>query len=287
MELLQIEKMKPLRTAASRFVRKTIRRVCAKRITPYEVENGLEQLGVSPGGLVLVHSSFSSLGYVPGGPGAFIDQLRSVIGPSGTIVFPTHSWKQMNAGSRRFDVLHTPSCVGLLAETFRRMGGVSRSMHPTHSVAAVGPDQRWLVEGHLTAGTPCGSGSPYEKLCQSGGQVLFLGATLKSNTIFHTAEALANVDYLMQKEPARFEIVREDGSVNVATVDMHAQGIGRCFDSLADGLEADGILRYGSVGQAKALLLDAGALLDWTVSRLKQDSHLLLSLKGGDYIQHA
>ena len=55
-------------------------------------------------------------------------------------MLPTHTWKQINDEYNVFDVLHEPSCVGILTNIFRQRPGVIRSWHPTHSVAAYGKD---------------------------------------------------------------------------------------------------------------------------------------------------
>src|SRR5262249_17025747 len=148
----------------------------------------LRALGIRPGGLLLVHSSLSSLGFVPGGVETVVRALIEVVGLRGTLVLPAHSWDEMEAGGRTFDVLRTETCVGAIPEAFRRRPGVVRSMHPTHSVAATGPLAAWLIADHESCATPCGPGSPYAKFLDRDGQILFLGTTLNSNTAFHTIE---------------------------------------------------------------------------------------------------
>ena len=51
----------------------------------------LYALGVQPGMIVLVHSSLSQIGYVPGGPVSVIQALQEALTPAGTLVMPTHS----------------------------------------------------------------------------------------------------------------------------------------------------------------------------------------------------
>src|SRR4029078_7739547 len=123
-----------------------------------------------------------------GGAGAVISALRAAIGPDGTLVLPTHSWERAGHGDFTFDLMTTPSCVGAISEVFRRLPGIVRSLHPTHSVAAIGPRARALIDGHERALTPCGEGTPYARLIEAGGQILFLGATLDQNTAYHTLE---------------------------------------------------------------------------------------------------
>ena len=164
-------------------------------------------LGIRKGGTLLVHSSMSALGYVHGGPSTVLAWLTELVGPEGTLVLPSHTWSMANAGGRTFDVRETPSCVGVLSDTFWRQPGSVRSLHPSHSVAACGIAADELTRDHIQASTPCGSGTPYARLLAAGGQVLLLGVGLKSHTAFHTVEALADVKYLMDPQPKSFTII--------------------------------------------------------------------------------
>ena len=96
-------------------------------------------LGVRPGGVLLVHSSLKALGPAAGGPAAVIEALREALGPGGTLLMPALSYATVTRVNPVFDQKATPSCVGVIPETFRRMAGVRRSLHPTHSVCACGP----------------------------------------------------------------------------------------------------------------------------------------------------
>ena len=174
-----------------RSVKAMVRFVSTGWSTGSRIESDLKNLGVRPGGAVLVHSSLSSLGDVRGGAASVIKARLAVLGPGGTLVMPAHTWECTEQGLRNFDSRKTPSCVGLIAERFRKMPRLRRSLHPTHSVAAIGPPASILTDGHETCSTPCGVGTPYEKLLNMGGQVLFLGVNLDSNTTFHAIEAIA------------------------------------------------------------------------------------------------
>ena len=99
-----------------------------------------------------------------------------------------------------FDVINSSCWTGKIPETFRKRNAAIRSLHPTHSVSAIGIRAKYFTEGHETSITPCGLNSPYHKLALSNGYVLMLGVNLECCTLFHTAEELAGVDYVNQKD---------------------------------------------------------------------------------------
>ena len=92
-------------------------------LTRHTIVKTLRDLELSTGDIVCVHSSFSSLGYVEGGPGTFIEALEEVVGASGTIMMPafsmTGSMLSYLESGEVFDVSKTPSKVGVVTETFR------------------------------------------------------------------------------------------------------------------------------------------------------------------------
>jgi aminoglycoside 3-N-acetyltransferase len=215
----------------------------------------LQRLGVRRGGVLLVHSSLSSLGFVPGGPAAVIAALRDALGPEGTLMMPAHTWEWMNRGLRVFDARSTPGCVGVIAEVFRRMGGVLRSLHPTHSVSAAGPRAAEMIEGHETAETPCGAGTPYARLLEADGQILLLGATLDSNTAFHCMEALCGYPDLLRAEHEEFEIIDLDGTSRRLRVSQQREGIARRYRAMREPLVQAGAAVAGHAGGAELFLM--------------------------------
>ena len=57
--------------------------------TKDDIVEDLRNSGVNKGDHLAVALSFKSIGYVEGGPDAFIDALIEAIGPNGTIMMPT------------------------------------------------------------------------------------------------------------------------------------------------------------------------------------------------------
>jgi aminoglycoside 3-N-acetyltransferase len=259
-----------------RIGKRVLRPVTKVWVTRQRLAEDLRRLGIHHGGIVLVHSSLSSLGYVRGGAKAVIWALLDVLGPEGTLVLPTHSFRQMNAGCRTFDARQTGSCVGALTETFRKMPGVHRSLHPTHSVAAFGPHAVALTEGHERSSTPCGDGTPYARLLERDGQILLLGVGLRNLTVFHTVEALADVPYLLKREPETFALVDASGHRESVSFWRHEPGVSRRFPDTEDFLAAEGVLKHGRVGSAPSMLVSGRRFCDSMMTKLQQDPTFLL-----------
>lgn len=177
-----------------------------------QIAEDLLHLGVRPGGLLLVHSSYKSLGTVPGGIQTVIEGLLDALGAEGTLLMPALSWENVTRERPVFNVRTTPSCVGAIPEYFRQLDGTLRSMHPTHSVSGQGPLCETLFEGHGLDSTPCGPHSPFAKLKDYGGQVLMLGCGLFHNTSVHAIEEAAGAPYLFEAEPVEYTLIGYDGA---------------------------------------------------------------------------
>ncbi len=243
-------------------------------ITKSTIVDGLRSLGIHPGDKVLVHSSLSSFGYVLGGAKTVVESLLQTVGPEGTVLVPTLTGTRKDSPENPpyFDVRNTPCWTGIISETLRKWPGAVRSLGPTHSVAAFGPDARWLLEGHENCHTPCGEGSPYVKLAQSGGKLVFFGVNLNSNTTLHSAEELAGVPYHLQSRPTRCQIVDESGKTIIRECFLHNWGYyPRRFWDMENIFLEKGFLKIGVIGRAKTMVVESGPMLDFTVTLLKMD----------------
>lgn len=158
------------------------------------MRNELLVLGVRPGDVLVVHTAFSKLPPIDGGPRALIDGLLGTIGAEGTLVMPAMS----DDDEVPFDARTTPCHgMGVTADTFWRMPGVLRSDNP-HSFAAFGPHAAEITKPH-PLDVPHGLDSPIGRVFELRGQVLLLGVGHDANTIIHLAENLAAVRYRRAK----------------------------------------------------------------------------------------
>ena len=162
-----------------------------KVIEKEDIKFSLELMNIQKGDVIIVHSSLSSIGYVSGGADTVIDALLEVVGDEGTIVMST-----LTGWFDHFDVCATPSAVGKISEVFRKRQNAHRSLHPVHSVAAIGKHAQYITEGHDKCETGCGSGTPYYKIKELKGKIMLLGVDMDRNTIMHCLEEEINARYL-------------------------------------------------------------------------------------------
>jgi len=141
--------------------------------TKQDLLNSLSVIGVNSTGTLKVHISYRAIGEVEGRGDTVLDALAEYM-KDGLLVLPSHTWAHTRENNPIMDVLYTPSCVGVLTEIFRKREGVLRSLHPTHSVAALGKGAAEFVAGEEKIGTPGGEGGAYHKLWQQDAQILLL-----------------------------------------------------------------------------------------------------------------
>ena len=157
-------------------------------MTRETLSRGFLAAGVRRGGVLLVHSSLSSFGRVDGGADTVIDALLDALGPDGTLCVPTLSYLFVDADRPNFDVSLTPTNLGAIPEAARKRPGALRSLHPTHSVTALGPAAAKITADHWRDTSPVGPHSPFAALPALGGQVAFLGCGARCNTSIHGVE---------------------------------------------------------------------------------------------------
>lgn len=231
---------------------------------PAELGGLLRRLGVAPGDVVMVHSSFSSFEGFQGSVADVIRILQDTVTPEAALLMPTLPFSGSALEYARaepvLDVGRTPSRMGIMTEIFRRLPGVCRSVHPTHPVAGWGTKAAALLESHQSAATPCGAGSPFGKLVEADGKILLLGVDVRSMTFFHYLEE--ELESRMPFTPFTRERVTlsvRDAGGQTSPVSM------RLYDPVVSGqrdvrlmvpdLKATGLWREGRVGRLQAVLL--------------------------------
>jgi aminoglycoside N3'-acetyltransferase len=230
----------------------------------------LRALGVEPGGVLAVHTAFSKVGPVEGGPAGLIEALLASLGPAGTLVMPSMA----DDDDHPFEPAATACAgMGVVADTFWRRAGVLRSDSP-HAFAASGPRAAEIMRPH-PPDVPHGADSPIGRVHDLDGQVLLLGVGHDADTTIHLAENLAGVRYGQNKHVT---LLRDGQAVrcDYREVDHCCQNFARM-----DGwLEAEGRQRRGPVAHAEARLARARDIVWAALRRLREEETVFLHLRG-------
>ena len=232
-----------------------------------EVADQLRRLGVTEGGVLLVHTSYRAVRPVEGGPLGLIEALRAAVGAGGTLVVPC--WT--GSDDTPFDPGATPASrdLGVVPELFRQIPGVVRSDHP-FAFAALGPLASTVVAGPLPL-PPHASGSPVGRVYDLDGQVLLLGVGHDADTTLHLAELMAGVPYGVPREITVLERGRPV-RLNYGENDHCCQRF-----ALADEwLRSEGLQAEGRVGHAHARLVRSRDLVRVAMERLAADPLVFL-----------
>jgi aminoglycoside 3-N-acetyltransferase len=252
----------------------------------------LQQLGLKPGTIVMMHASVRSVGPVYGGPDEIHLALEDAVRPGGTVmmlagcadgyddvgrgIYTSEQERKILEHQPAFDphVMRATREIGTLAEFFRSYPGTICSENAPGRMSARGARAAWI-----TSDQPwnygLGRGSPLDKLCDAGGKVLLLGSDHDEVTLLHYAEHVAEFG---GKRIARYQVpVLRDGKrvwtpceeFDTADRGVHPNWPDRFFATIVD----DFIERYngtehcatGKVGYSDTVLLDAAALVSHAI----------------------
>ena len=231
-----------------------------------EVIAQLQALGVTPGAVLLVHTSFRAVRPIEGGPEGLIRALQEAVGDTGTLVMPA-----MTSGTEPFDPRRTPvDGMGITADLFWRQDGAMRSPHPGASFAARGPDAEHICAPHPLS-PPHGPDSPVGRVHELDGSVLLLGVTHSENTTLHLAEAIASVPYSVS-HPC---VVVVDGAQQTIMI-PETDHCCRRFTLADEWLDAAGLQRHGRVGAAHARLTRSRDIVALATAELARDPLIFL-----------
>lgn len=234
-----------------------------------DIARDLQRMGIRANDTLLVHSSFSSFGKMTQGANDFIDELKAFLW-KGTLLLPAFSFGFVTEKNPCFDIRKTQSCVGYLAEVFRRRTDVVRSMHPTHSVCATGVRAIEITSEHHKDSTPCGENSPFHLLPHYGGKILMIGCGLRPNTSMHAIEETSRPSYLFGGT-LNYTIVDDRGRAQDRTYTVHGfEGWAQRYDRVMRVVRRGGITRSKLLG-AECYLIDAQCLWADVKDRISSD----------------
>ena len=234
----------------------------------------LHNMGLLPTDTVMVHSSMKAIGDVEGWADAVLDALSEYFA-DGLLMLPTLSWNLAWEKDPVFDVRETPSLVGILPQLFRQRPNVVRSLHPTHSVAALGKDAKWATaEDHLDD-LPCGVRSAWHKLKERKGYILMVGCTLTSCTFIHGVEAWCDIPDRLER-PVDYTLVDAEGNCHKVSSRPHKGSPSEQYWRAEKALREAGALRDGKLGDAAVMVIHAEKCCE-IVSKMLEEEPMLFN----------
>ena len=234
----------------------------------------LVELGLKPGERFLVHSSLRMLGWIDGGADTVIDALRTAVTESGTVMMPAFTLPPAPI----FDPKETPTSLGVISETFRRRPDVTRSIHPSHSVAVWGKDKDRYAAAHETS-TALGVGSPVHLFLDEGADILLLGVGHWANSAVHVAEVIAGVPYLdipYNDDYARPLLSRLPGGTIREFPPNENPGCSINFIAVQNPLKERGLITFGRLGDGLLQRIHGRGLLETVSDILRRDPFFVL-----------
>lgn len=241
----------------------------------------LRQLGIRAGDVLLVHTSIKGL-RAPGlSPEDVIGGLLQALTQEGTLLVPALSYSTVTREHPSFRVRDTPACIGAVPECFRTRYAEYRSVHPTHSVCAVGKRAKEITERHRQDTTPVGPNSPFMQLPAWNGKILMLGCGLRPNTFMHGVEEYASAPYPLAETPICYTIFDGEGAPRPKEYVPHEFGrIEQRYDRLAEVLSAPD-LTEGRVLGGTAYLIDAAAALAAASAKMRAEPYYFVDIPEG------
>lgn len=237
--------------------------------------------GINPKGTLFIHSSMKAVGECENRGDTVIDALIEYM-KDGLLILPTHTWSSIGEKNNVYDPLTEPSCVGILSNLLMKRQGVVRSLHPTHSVAAIGKDAVDYIAGEELTSTPCSREGCYGRLIDRKAQILFLGCNLSRNTFLHGVEEWNNIPQRLTDNPQMLYIKINDElkacpqyrhyHPTVSDISLHYIKMEPAFIKAGAG-------KYCTIGDAHSVLCDAADMADLVSWCLKREPDLFVTDK--------
>jgi aminoglycoside 3-N-acetyltransferase len=176
--------------------------ILSERLETEAVAEMLDAGRVPCDGVLVMHTAFGGLSHAGYRAEAFIEALIARL-QHGTLLMPAMTWRTVTLAQPHWDEVRTASHVGVVTEIFRTRYAALRSLHPTHSVSALGPAAADMLAGHHLNDTPCPPESPWGRLASYDAHILLLGVGFEHCTaLHHPEEVLAANLYLKKPEEA-------------------------------------------------------------------------------------
>lgn len=264
-----------LRTKAA--LRRAKQNAARKQRTQIDVADVLARLtNLKLSGDLMVHGSISNIGKLDKPVSVLVNAWIAQLDlKNQTLLVPALPYnttmREYLEDSPTFDVRSAKNAMGAISNIVMAIPEARRSIHPTHSVVALGANSDLYVNGHELDCTPFGPNSPYRKLTEREGKILMFGVGLNSVTCFHVYEdMLGDCMPLPVYLPEQFHIpcIESGGNALQVRTTCHnprISAIRECERARSALIDAGAIVSY-PLGESELSVVDAKL---FTVTLLK------------------
>lgn len=238
---------------------------------------------------VMVHGSISSIGKLDRPIPHLVENLLRIVNTErNTLLAPALPYnttmKEYLDGLDSFDLRTAKNAMGVISNIVMDMSGALRSLHPTHSVVALGSSAQDYIQGHHLDATPFGVNSPYAKLTIRRGKILLIGVGLSAVTCFHVYEDLLDSACPVQVYlPSRYNLACTDQSGNVVPVRTAAHNpkvsATRDCERARTWLEDAGAIQSVPLGESELTIIDAWLFTVTLLEHLKKGESIYGKVK--------
>jgi aminoglycoside 3-N-acetyltransferase len=147
---------------------------------------------------IFLHSSITSIGKISGGTKFLAELILEKVNVNKNTILISAlpfqgRFKEYLEQNPVFDVKNSPVVMGAVNEYLSLHPNAERSLHPTHSVIAIGPKSHYYIAEHHLDPTSFGIHSPYYKLIENNAEILMFGADLNYLTFIHVIEDMLGI----------------------------------------------------------------------------------------------
>ncbi len=211
-----------------------------------ELVTGFQQLGLGDEDILMVHSSYKSLGGVEGGAEIVIDALRETVGKNGTVLFPTFNFQSWTE-THYFDIRETYSNMGVITELARLRPDAVRTPHPIYSFAVLGARQDEFVD--CSDPEAYGHNSVFGLFHKLNGMILSIGLHYNDTfSMIHYVEYHTGCDYRRRKNSSGI-YVDLAGLPQMRTYSMFVRATPRIQTDVVPGMTE--LIEKGAVQEGK------------------------------------
>ncbi len=227
-----------------------------------ELLDGFGQLNLKKGETIIVHTSYKSLGGVEGGAETVIDVMRELVGKEGTVMFPAFNFQSWTE-THYWDVLETPSKMGMITELARLRPDALRTPHPIYSFSVWGARAEEFSKAEDVEAY--GPNSAFALFHKINGTIVSIGLDFNSTfSLHHYIEYNVGCDYRRVKEFSGI-YVGYDRVPKIKTHSMFVRNNERVKTYIVPGMNDllhDGVIKEVQVGAANIHFATANDFYD-------------------------